>query len=118
MTDRLKRLAEFLDGLAPQGKKFALGTWTSRTSACAIGHAIEAGALPGMNWTMLLPKGALYPTYKDEARGTTHTDWAAVEKYFGVTPKAAIKMFAPESYDTIDVTPRDVAARIREVARL
>lgn len=118
--DTLLELARWLEddlpGLLGPRDVFHMGEWSLEhqcgTAACAAGWAIHHEKIPGVRLVRLPPHVAFVPTY----RGSSH--YRALASALGLTERETIKVFHPDEYEVhhpLDITPADVARRIREV---
>jgi hypothetical protein len=134
-TERLLRLAAFLDDLSPH--EFNLDHWVGDmkfadqieviakghiergcgTTACALGWAAtipefrEAGfGLAGVEGRHLLP------IYKD-AKGREFSDFQAAMHFFNLSSEVVTDVFYWRGYgvDVADVTPAEVASKLRKI---
>lgn len=91
---------------------------TCNTSACAIGHA---GAIKAFRDAGFYLQGESYYHYHEwsfvpvyETDDLIYQNWDAVAEFFGISSDTAHHLFMAEHYKG-KATPRDVAARIREL---
>lgn len=132
--ERLELMVSLLDEVAEDSKlkpHFNLMTWVNvnrnqvledklsvhlcGTTACAIGFA---GLDPRFNELgfRLSPSGHTFkPVY---CTADLHvTGWSAVDKFFDLNPRESSYLFSLMEYSNDDVSPRQVANRIRQVLK-
>ncbi len=107
--ERLSRLAEFLDGLAPE--KLSLTRWYGDGIGCAVGLAAALDPWFKAQGVRLADKddlGQCRPVYQDK------TDWRAVASFFQIGINEAAHLFGQRSYaHQAQPHPSRMAARIR-----
>lgn len=108
-AERLSRLAEFLDGLAPE--KLSLTRWYGDGIGCAVGLAAALDPWFKAQGVRLADKDDLKqcrPVYQGK------TDWRAVASFFQIGINEAAHLFGRRSYaKQAQPHPSRMAARIR-----
>lgn len=109
----LLKLADYLENL-PKGKdkkSFGMSKWSCETSACAIGHAIEAGISPKglrLEYEAFSKDSSLLPIFHG------HRSYRAIALAYQMDIGIAFDLFFPYSYKKSKKNPKKVAKRIRE----
>lgn len=105
--DRLRKLADHLDTVAPE--KFDLSNWSCGTTACAVGHACTMPEFQMEGLSTSLNTWGRFPKYLE------YDSWDAVEAFFDLTHHQARYMFADWCYPSDEQSPSHVAARVRSM---
>lgn len=126
-TEALLEIAELMDELCCGPRRsFSLGEWSlydeheCRTTACAIGWAVNEKIIPGLT----LQEGVDFrdgvlswvPKFSDPSTYRYYTGWAAVDVALGLETDQTEYLFASSEYERFGLptdNPRVVAARIR-----
>lgn len=118
-TDRLLKLAEFLDTV--EEDKFSLVTWDCGTTACAVGWACRMPEFQAEGLGIDFEEGYGLPTFHG------YGGWQAVREFFQIDHETAALLFSEYSYDIYSpdegdlvrdgstTTARQVAERIRKL---
>jgi hypothetical protein len=127
--ERLVKLADVLvdfererAACAPPVDTFDISHWHCGTSACAVGTAATHPWFIARGFTVMSDIGGhplhSYPSRTVPVYQDKHA-LDAVKAFFGLTVPQAAKLFFYDAYDFVhksDVTPKMVAARVRELA--
>lgn len=129
--ERLERLAVLLDGYRPEpsAPDFDLAGWATTetrrtgflwlrkrecgTQGCAVGLACLSGIFANEGLSLTTNASGYLPVFEGKR------SWYAVEAFFGLSIKQAIRLFQPDSYPVSrgPLAAAFVAARIRDMIK-